>query len=84
MITNTSLTSSVATKQNTLTAGSNITITGNTIASTGGGSGSSLILQVDGVSQNATTLNFIQNDAVLSGGVLNVSRLNYYDKLPLI
>ena len=83
IVTNTSLTTELATKQDTLIAGSNITITGNTIASTGG-SGSSLTLQLDGVTQTATTLNFIQNDALLSGGVLNVSRLNYYDKIPLI
>ena len=63
-------------KQDNLVAGSNITISGNTISSTGG-SGSSLNLQLNGVAQTATTLNFIENDAVLPGGVLNVSRLNY-------
>ena len=57
-------------KQNTLTAGSNITITGNTISSSGG-SGSSLTLQLDGVTQNATTLNFIANNAILSNGILS-------------
>ena len=71
-------------KQDNLVAGSNITISGNTISATSGGSGSSLTLQVNGVAQTATTLNFIENDAVLSGGVLNVSRLNYYDKIQLI
>ena len=73
-------------KQDTLTAGSNITISGNTISATGGGSGggSSLTLQADGVTQAATTLNFLQNNALLSGGVLNVSRLTHYDKIPLI
>ena len=39
---------------------------------------------MDGVTQTATTLNFIQNNALLSGGVLNVSRLTHYDKIPLI
>ena len=47
-------------------------------------SSSSLILQVGGVTQNATTLNFVQNNSLLSGGVLNISRLNQYDKIPLI
>mgnify|MGYP003332092476 CR=1 FL=1 len=50
----------------------------------GGGGGSSLTLQVDGVTQAATTLNFLQNNALLSGGVLNISRLTHYDKIPLI
>jgi hypothetical protein len=77
----TGLQTSFNAKQNTLSAGSNITITGNTIASTGV---SPLILQVDGVAQNATTLNFIQDNALLSGGVLNASRLTHYDKIPLI
>ena len=72
----TSMTTLLNAKQDTLTAGANITISGNTIASTGGGSGSWLILQLDGVNQTATTLNFIQNNAVLSNGVLNINRLN--------
>jgi hypothetical protein len=55
-------------KQNTLTAGNNITISNNTISSTGG---SSLIVQLGGVNQTATTLSFIQNDALLYGGLLN-------------
>jgi len=70
-------------KQDTLAAGANITISGDTISSTGG-SGSSLIVQLDGVNQTATTLNFVENSAVLSNGVLNVSRLTHYDKIPLI
>jgi len=69
-------------KQDTLTAGTNITISNNTISATSGGA--PLILQLDGVNQTATTLNFIQNNAVLSGGILNVSRLTHYDKIPLI
>ena len=71
-------------KQPNLIAGNNITISNNTISSTGGGSGSGLTLQLDGVTQTATTLNFVSNNALLSGGVLNVSRLIYYDKIPLI
>ena len=89
LLTNYTTTSALTTllnaKQNTLTAGSNITISNNTISATGGGSGgSSLVLQVDGVTQTATTLNFLQNNALLSNGVLNVSRLTHYDKIPLI
>ncbi len=76
------LTSQLSAKQDTLIAGNNITILNNTISSSGSGSG--LVLQVDGVNQTATTLNFIQNNALLSGGVLNVSRLTHYDKIPLI
>ena len=63
-----------------MTAGANITISGNTISAASGGS--SLILQLDGVTQSTNTLNFIGNNALLSGGVLNVSRLNSYDKIP--
>jgi hypothetical protein len=70
-------------KQNLMTVGANITITNNTISSTGG-SGSSLTLQVNGANQSRTTLNFLENDAVLSGNALNISRLIHYDKIPLI
>ena len=76
----TALTNLLANKQDTLTAGAGITISNNNISS----SVSPLIVQLDGVSQNATTLNFLQNNALLSGGVLNVSRLTHYDKIPLI
>ena len=69
-------------KQATLTAGSNITISNNTISATSGSN--PLILQVDGVTQTATTLNFLQNNALLANGVLNVSRLTHYDKIQLI
>ena len=65
-------------KQNTLIAGNNITISNNTISAT------NLIFQLDGVTQNASTVNFIQNNALLSNGVLNISRLTHYDKIPLI
>ena len=77
---NTGLTNLLANKQDTLTAGTGITIGNNIISS----SVSPLIVQVDGVSQNLNTINFLQNNALLSGGVLNVSRLTHYDKIPLI
>ena len=48
------LTSMLNAKQNTLTAGSNITISNNTISAASGGG--SLILQLNGVNQTATTL----------------------------
>jgi len=73
----TSLNTLLGTKQNTLTAGSNITISNNTISS------NALVLQLDGVTQNATTLNFVQNNASLSNNVLNISRLTHYDKISL-
>ena len=73
---NTGLTNLLSTKQNTLTSGTGISISNNII--------SGLELQLDGITQNATTLNFLQNNALLSGGVLNVSRLSSYDKIPLI
>ena len=73
---NTGLTNLLANKQDVLTTGTGITISNNII--------SGLELQLDGITQNATTLNFLQNNALLSGGVLNVSRLTHYDKIPLI
>ena len=79
----TGLQAKLGAKQATLVAGANITISStNTISATAGSN--PLILQVGGVTQNATTLNFVQNNSLLSGGVLNVSRLNQYDKIPLI
>ena len=42
-----------------------------------------MILQFDGVTRTAATSNYIQNHALLSGGVLAVSRLTHYDKMPL-
>ena len=65
-------------KQTTLVAGSNITISGHTIASTGG-----LVIQSGGTTQTLTTLNFGSHITSLSGGVFTVSRLSQYDKLPL-
>ena len=70
-------------KQDTLTAGSNITISNNTISATS--TINPLVVQLDGVTQTSvTTLNFVLNNSLLSGGVLNVSRLTHYDKIPLI
>ena len=78
----TGLNSMLSQYQPLLTAGANIQISNNTISAT---SPAQLILQVDGVTQNnVTTLNFLQNQSLLSGGVLNVSRLTHYDKIPLI
>ncbi len=44
-----------------------------------------LILQLDGVAQaGVNILNFLQNNAIVVNDVLTVSRLNYYDMIPLI
>ena len=37
-----------------------------------------------GVAQSATAFSFVDNNAVLANGVLNVSRLTHYDKISLI
>ena len=68
----------LAAKQNLLTAGNNITISNNTISS------NNVILQIDGVTQNATHLNFLSNNASLVNNVLNVSRLTQYVSVRLI
>jgi len=73
-----SLNSLLNAKQDTLTAGNNITINNNTISGV-----DPLILQLDGVNQNASTLNFVGNNAVLSSGVLNISRMEWQDALTL-
>ena len=46
--------------------------------------GSSLTLQVNGVAQIAATLNFVDNNAALVNGVLDVSRPTHYDKIWLL
>ena len=56
---NTGLTNLLANKQDTLTSGTGITLSNNIISSTI----SPLIVQLDGVNQNATTINFLQNNA---------------------
>ena len=73
---NTGLTNLLANKQDLLTSGTGISISNNIITG--------LELQVDGVRQYASVLNFVQNNSSLVGNVLNVSRLTHYDKIPLI
>jgi len=74
----TGLSNLLATKQDVLTAGANISIVGSTISST------PLTLQLDGVTQaGATTLNFVANTASFANNVLNVSRMTYQDALTL-
>ena len=57
----------LALKQDVLTAGTNITISNNTISATGG---STLEVAVNGTTQAATKLDFLANEAVLSSGTL--------------
>ena len=78
LTTNSHSTTELSAKQDTLTAGANITISNNTIESTGG-----LIIQSGGTTQTLTTLNFGSHITNLSNNVLTVSRLNQYDKIPL-
>ena len=73
---NIGLTNLLANKQDLLTSGAGISISNNSI--------SGLTLQVHGITQNATTCFFIQTNALLSSGVLNVNRLTHYDQIPLI
>ena len=76
----TSLNVLLGTKQNVLTAGTGVSITGTTISSTH----TPIILQLDGTTQaSATTLNFIGNNAVLTAGVLNISRMAWQDAVTL-
>ena len=65
--------------------GAGVSVLGNklTIATTGASQSAATTLQLDGVTQNATTLNFIGNNALLSNGVLNISRMAYQDKVVL-
>ena len=65
--------------------GAGASVVGNklTIATTGATQSAATILQLDGVVQNATTLNFIGNNALLQSGVLNISRMAYQDKVVL-
>jgi hypothetical protein len=65
-------------------AGANVSITGNTISATTTGSSTAMVIQLDGTTQPVTTLNFLQHQSSLVGGILNVSRLQFYDKIPLI
>ena len=60
----------LALKQDTLTAGTGISISGATISATGGGS--ALELAVNGTTQSATKLDFLANEATLSSGTLYI------------
>ena len=74
----------MATKLDGLTAGSGIQITGSGTARAIACTASPLTLQLDGATQaGATTLNFVGNNASLSAGVLNISRMAWQDKVVL-
>ena len=76
----TALTIFLGAKQNTLTAGTGIAISGATISSTH----TPIILQLDGTTQSgATTLNFVGNNASFASNVLNISRMAWQDALTL-
>ena len=76
----TALTAFLGAKQNTLTAGTGIAISGATISSTH----TPIILQLDGTTQSgATTLNFVGNNASFASNVLNISRMAWQDALTL-
>ena len=77
----TGLQTALTAKQDTLTAGTGITISNTTISAP---NANQIILQVGGVTQTASTLNFVHNISNLAGGVLNISRLTQYDKIPLM
>ena len=76
----TSLTNLLSAKQNTISAGTGISIVSNVVSSTH----IPMVLQLDGTTQTgATTLNFIANNAVLTAGVLNISRMAWQDAVTL-
>ena len=76
----TALTTFLGAKQNTLTAGTGIAISGATISSTH----TPIILQLDGTTQSgATTLNCVVNNARFASNVLNISRMAWQDALTL-
>jgi hypothetical protein len=76
----TALTTFLGARQNTLTAGTGIAISGATISSTH----TPIILQLDGTTQSgATTLNFVGNNATFASNVLNISRMAWQDALTL-
>ena len=86
-ITQQSLNTTLGSYQALLTPGTGTSISNNVISVTGssggGGGGGTLTLQINGVTQSATTLDFVDNSAVLVNGVLDVSRLTNYDKILL-
>ena len=70
----------LAAKQNTLAAGTGISIVGSTVSSTH----TPIILQLDGATRTgATTLNFVGNNASFSNNVVNISRMAWQDALTL-
>ena len=76
----TALTTSLGARQNTLTAGTGIAISGATISSTH----APIILQLDGTTQSgATTSKFVGNNASFASNVLNISRMAWQDALTL-
>ena len=76
----TTLNTLLAAKQNTLIAGTGISIAGATISSTH----TPIILQLDGTTQTgATTLNLVSNNASFANNVLNVSRMAWQDAMTL-
>ena len=77
--TSTALSTTLAGYQGLLSAGAGISIAGSTISSTH----TPIILQLDGITKAATTLNFVANNASFSNGVLSVSRMSWQDALTL-
>ena len=74
----------MATKLDGLTAGSGIQISGSGTTRAITCTVSPLTLQLDGAIQTGdTTLNFVGNNASLSAGVLNISRMAWQDKVVL-
>ena len=69
----------LAAKQNNLTAGTGITLVGNTISSTH----LPLVLQADGIVQSATKINFVGYTSSLTNNVLNLARMAWQDALTL-
>ena len=69
----------LATKQNSLTSGTGISLVGNTINSTH----LPLVLQADSVTQSATAINFVGYTSSLTNNVLNLARMAWQDALTL-
>ena len=66
-------------KQNNLTAGTGITLVGNTISS----SQSPVVLQLNGVTQPATAINFVGYTSSIVNNVLNLARMAWQDAITL-
>ena len=69
----------LATKQNNLTAGTGISLVGNTISS----AQTPLVLQANGVTQAANTINFVGYTSSLLNNVLNLARMAWQDAVTL-